>query len=252
VIDPSGLAVTNNHVVTGAALLKVWVGGESDPRNARVLGVSECADLAVIDIDGDGYPYLRWYDGDIQVGMDMYVAGYPLGDPEFTLTRGIVSKDEAGGETSWASVESTLEYDATTNPGNSGGPVITPDAAVIGVHFAGNSQTRQAFGIAAQYARGVIDELQFGRDVDSIGVNGQAVVSDDGSLTGIWVSSVKSGSPADRAGLRGPWRLTATFCEATPRRIRFQLRCSATIPAKCWPGSSTGASWRRRSHLSKP
>ncbi len=202
-IDPSGLAVTNNHVVTGAALLKVWVGGEDEPRNARVLGVSECADLAVIDIDGDGYPYLRWYDGDVHVGMDMYVAGYPLGDPEFTLTRGVVSKDEADGEMSWASVDSALEYDATTNPGNSGGPVITPDAEVIGVHFAGNSQTRQAFGIAARYARSVIEELQFGRDVDAIGVNGQAVMSDDGSLSGIWVSSVKSGSPADGTGVQG-------------------------------------------------
>lgn len=202
-IDPSGLAVTNNHVVTGAALLKVWVGGEDEPRNARVLGASECADLAVIDIDGDGYPYLRWYEGEVRVGMDMYIAGYPLGDPEFTLTRGVVSKDEADGETSWASVDSTLEYDATSNPGNSGGPVITPDGEVIGVHFAGNAQTRQAFGIAARYARSVIEELQFGRDVHSIGVNGQAVASEDGSLSGIWVSSVKSGSPADGTGVQG-------------------------------------------------
>src|SRR5512133_1179401 len=39
IIDPSGLAVTNNHVVTGAALLKVWIGGETKPHNAKVLGV---------------------------------------------------------------------------------------------------------------------------------------------------------------------------------------------------------------------
>src|SRR5215213_1423175 len=49
IIDPSGIAVTNNHVVTGAALLQVYVAGEEDPLNAKVLGVSECADLAVID-----------------------------------------------------------------------------------------------------------------------------------------------------------------------------------------------------------
>lgn len=55
IIDPSGIAVTNNHVVTGAALLKVWVGGESEPRNARVLGASECGDLAVIDIEGKDF-----------------------------------------------------------------------------------------------------------------------------------------------------------------------------------------------------
>ena len=59
IIDESGLAVTNNHVVTGAAFLQVHVEGEDEPRNAKVLGVSECSDLAVIDIDGDGFPVPR-------------------------------------------------------------------------------------------------------------------------------------------------------------------------------------------------
>ena len=58
IIDPSGLAVTNNHVVTGAALLRVWVAGEDNPRNAKILGVSECSDLAVIDIEGGDFEYL--------------------------------------------------------------------------------------------------------------------------------------------------------------------------------------------------
>src|SRR5690606_35045392 len=147
IIDPSGIAVTNNHVVTGSALLHVWVGGEAQPRNARILGVSECSDLAVIDIDGEGYPYLDWYPGTPSVGTDIYVAGFPLGDPEYTMTRGIISKDSAFGETQWASVDSVLEYDATTNPGNSGGPVVDGSARVVAVHYAGNSQTRQAYGI---------------------------------------------------------------------------------------------------------
>ena len=78
IIDESGLAVTNNHVVTGAALLQVFVNGEAEPRNARILGVSECSDLAVIDLEGDGYPYLEWYDGALNVGLDVYTAGFPL------------------------------------------------------------------------------------------------------------------------------------------------------------------------------
>jgi S1-C subfamily serine protease len=201
IIDPSGIAVTNNHVVGGAALLKVWVGGESEPRNAKVLGVSECSDLAVIDIEGDGYPYLDWYQGPIDVGMDMYIAGFPLGDPEYSLTQGIISKAKADGETSWASVDSVLEYDATSNPGNSGGPVITPDGKVLAVHYAGDDSARQAFGISRDVATKILDQLESGNSVDSIGVNGQAVSTEDGSLTGIWVSSVQSGSPADKAGV---------------------------------------------------
>ncbi len=202
IIDESGLAVTNNHVVTGAALLKVWLRGESEPRNARVVAVSECSDLAVIKVDGEDFDYLEWHDGPIDVGMDMYVAGFPLGDPEFTLNKGIVSKANAGGETSWASVDSVIEYDATSNPGNSGGPVVTPDGRVIAVHYAGNASTRQAFGISRDVATGIIEQLETGENLDSIGVNGQAVGNEDGSLTGIWVASVQSGSLADQAGIQ--------------------------------------------------
>lgn len=201
IIDPSGIAITNNHVVTGAAFLQVYIGGDPEPYNARVLGVSECSDLAVIDIDGDGFNYLGWYEGEITPGLDVYAAGFPLGDPEFTLTRGIVSKARADGETEWASVDAVVEHDATINPGNSGGPLVTTEGEVVGVNYAGASGTNQYFAIAREEAMSIIDQLREGNDVDSIGVNGVAVVSSDGTISGIWVSSVASGSPADVAGI---------------------------------------------------
>ncbi|MEZ4676896.1 MAG: trypsin-like peptidase domain-containing protein [Caldilineaceae bacterium] len=141
IIDPSGIAVTNNHVVTGGGLYKVYVDGEDEPRNAKVLGVSECADLAVIDIQGDGFPYLDWYQERIRVGLDVYAVGFPLGDPEFTMTRGIVAKERADGETNWASVDRVIQHDATINPGNSGGPLVNADGQVVAVNYAGNSET---------------------------------------------------------------------------------------------------------------
>ncbi|MGC9335740.1 MAG: S1C family serine protease [Anaerolineae bacterium] len=202
IIDESGIAVTNNHVVTGAAFLQVWVGGEGQARNAKVLAVSECSDLAVIDIDGEGFPYLEWYDGPISAGLDIYVAGFPLGDPEYTLVRGIVAKERADGETYWASVDTVIQHDASTNPGNSGGPIVTADGKVVAVHYASTSGVNQYFAIARDEALKVIDQLRAGQDVNSIGVNGVAV-NDGEDLSGIWVSSVKSGSPADRAGIRG-------------------------------------------------
>jgi serine protease Do len=204
IIDPSGIAVTNNHVVTGAALLKVWVGGDtSKVYNAKVLGVSECSDLAVIDIEGDGFPYLEWYTGPVNVGLEIYAAGFPLGRPEFRLTKGIVSKERTSGESSWASVDAVIEHDATINPGNSGGPLITKEGKVVGINYAGTGQTLQYFAIGQDVAVSLVNTLRAGKDVDSIGVNGQAVVSTDGNLSGIWVSSVKSGSPADKAGVQG-------------------------------------------------
>jgi serine protease Do len=201
IIDPSGIAVTNNHVVTGAALLRVYVNGENRPRNAKILGVSECSDLAVIDIDGDGFPYLDWYDGDIKVGLKVFAAGFPLGDPNFTLTDGIVSKSAADGETSWASVDSVIEHSAKINPGNSGGPLVDDDGKVVGVNYAVVSSTDQNFAIQTQDAVRVINQLREGTDVDSIGVNGGAVYGEVSGLPiyGVWVRSVASGSPADKA-----------------------------------------------------
>lgn len=201
IIDPSGIAVTNNHVVAGAALLRVWVGGETRPRNARILGVSECSDLAVIDIEGDGYPFLTWYEGRVRPGLDVYAAGFPLGEPEFTLTRGIVSKERASGETSWASVDAVIEHDATINPGNSGGPLVTADGQVVGINYRGRAESNQYYAIGLAIAQPIIERLRNGEDVESIGINPEAVVFESG-LTGIWAASVTSGSPADKAGIK--------------------------------------------------
>lgn len=203
IIDPSGIAVTNNHVVTGSALLKVWVNGESQPRNARILGVSECWDLAVIDIDGDGYTPLSFHEGEVNPGLEVYAAGFPLGDPEYTLTKGIVSKANANGESNWASVDGVIEHDARIRGGNSGGPLVDADGRVVGINYAGNDTYDLNYAIRAKDALPVIQKLESGQDYESVGVNGNAVVSEDGSISGIWVSSVKSGSPADKSGIQG-------------------------------------------------
>jgi serine protease Do len=197
-IDPSGIAVTNNHVVTGAALLKVFVPGEDQPRNAKVLGVSECSDLAVIDVDVEGVPFLEWYAGSIDTGLDIYAAGYPLGDPEYTLQEGIISKADADGETPWASIDRVLEHTAASLPGNSGGPIITADGQVVGVHYASND-AGQRFAIAGDLAQPIVEQLRAGQNVDSIGINGEAILGD--GFSGIWVASVESGSPADESGI---------------------------------------------------
>ncbi|MGE5462377.1 MAG: S1C family serine protease [Syntrophothermus sp.] len=203
IVDPSGIAVTNNHVVAGAALVKVWLGGETTPRNAKVLGLSECSDLAVIQIeDGGKYPSLNWYTDEVKPGLEVYAAGFPLGEPEYNLTKGIISKTNANGNTDWASVGHVLGHDATINPGNSGGPLVSANGEVVGINYSGLQDANQYFAIGSDIAMPIIEELKTGKDVDSIGVNGTAVLSDDGSLSGIWVSSVKSGSPADKAGIK--------------------------------------------------
>lgn len=201
IIDPSGIAVTNNHVVTGAAFLQVYLEGEDEPRNAKILGVSECSDLAVIDIDGADLPYLEWYEGDITVGIDVFAAGFPLGDPEYTLTEGIVSKEKADGDTSWASVDSVIEHTARILPGNSGGPLVTPDGQVVAINYSGITELDINHAISRDEATKILDDLIAGRDVNSIGVNGTAGAND--AISGIWVSAVESGSSAAKVGVDG-------------------------------------------------
>ncbi|MCL2802555.1 MAG: S1C family serine protease [Micrococcales bacterium] len=206
VISPDGLVVTNNHVVTGAATLEIWVGGDYDKTwNATVLGVSECNDLAVLQLSGaSNMAYLDFYKGEIKVGMDIWVAGFPLGDKEYSLTKGIVNKANADGDiTGTSSIDHTIEHDATSQPGNSGGPLLNENGQVVGIHYAGwetSAGERLHYAIAADLAVPVVDTLK-GGDFESIGVNGFAIDDDESGLVGIWVSGVAPGSPAAKVGI---------------------------------------------------
>jgi serine protease Do len=204
IIDPSGIAVTNAHVAEGAATMKVYVGGSTDPINAKILGVSECNDLAVIDLEGGGFPYLKWHQGPIDVTTNVWAAGFPLGDPQYTVTDGTIAKNNASGDTSWASMDHTLEMTATIEPGNSGGPLLAEDGSVVGINYSSFSapNTSQYFAIPADVAIPVVEVLRKGQDQDSIGVNGTAFYDDKNALGGIWVASVRSGSPASDAGMQ--------------------------------------------------
>lgn len=205
IISSDGLVVTNQHVVEGAGSLDVYLDGVDSPVNAKILGVSECNDLAVIDLEGDGYPYLEWYSGDVEPGLDVWVAGFPLGDPEYTLTRGSISKAEAGGNTEWASIDYVLEHDARQEPGNSGGPLVTEDGKVVGINYAGGdiggTGVVHFYSIPAVLAEPVVETLSTGVDQDSIGVNGTAFYDDASGVAGLWVSGVRAGSPASQVGL---------------------------------------------------
>lgn len=208
IISDDGLVVTNNHVVTGAALLRVTVPGLNGTVNAKVLGVSECNDLAVIQLEGSDYEPLEYRTEKVATGLAVYAAGYPASDAstidevDYTLTRGIVSSTTATGESSWASVDSVLEHDARIRGGNSGGPLVDESGQIVGVNYAGIDESGQNYAIAIADALPIIEQLSAGEDVLSIGINGQAVLDTESGLSGVWVASVDSGSPADNAEIK--------------------------------------------------
>lgn len=201
IIDPTGIAVTNNHVVTGAGTIDVWIGGDdSTSVSAQVLGVSECLDLAVVQLPPGSYPTLEWRTDPISVGTEVYSAGFPLGDPAYTLTKGIVSKADVPQDTNWASVDHVIEHDARIRPGNSGGPLVDAQGRIVGVNYAVNNEFDQNDAIHRDQARPAIESLRDG-DLLSLGINGRAIANDDGVGLGIWVESIASGTPADEAGI---------------------------------------------------
>ena len=171
-----------------------------------------CSDLAVLKLDESELPFLEWREGEVNAGLDVYTMGYPFGEP-FTVTRGIVSEAEADGETVWASVRSVIEHDSTINPGNSGGPLVDGDGKLVGINYASDPNNRY-YAIGREEAQKVIDRLKVGEDVDPLGMNGQAFVFDESGdgvveegeaveLSGIYLYSVETGSPAGEAGLKG-------------------------------------------------
>jgi serine protease Do len=118
------------------------------------------------------------------------------------MTRGIIAKSHADGDTPWASIDSIIEHDANAQPGNSGGPVVQADGEVVGVHFMSNvvTNTTQFFAIEGMLAQHVVDKLRDG-DFESLGINGTAVLDEESGLSGVWVAGTAPGSPASEAGI---------------------------------------------------
>jgi serine protease Do len=200
-IDSSGLAVTANHVVSGAAIIRVFLPGEDQSRSARIVGSSECNDLAIIQVDVSDFPSLKWFEGDVTPGTEIYAAGYSAAG-NYTLTRGIVSQSGVRAETEWASVSEVFEHDARTNLGNSGGPVVTTGGSVIGISYAKTELFAESWAISATGALVILNALQQGENIDSIGINPLGFSLDEGADSGVWVTSVDPASAAFATGVR--------------------------------------------------
>jgi serine protease Do len=200
IIDEEGIVVTNAHVVNGGEAFYVYLDGEDAPQYATVLGISECSDLAVLDMRGRGYPYLAWAGTPPQLGERVYALGYPSG--RYRMTRGTVSDAYLAADTAWASVGDVIYHTATIAPGNSGGPLLNAKAQVLGVNFANQPYDAASVAVASAEAQQVVELLALGIDQDSIGINGEAFLIEDEDVFGIWVVSVDSDSPAAAMGIQ--------------------------------------------------
>src|SRR5262249_50055526 len=148
-IDPSGVILTNFHVVDGADQVTVHL---QDGRvlNSRNIKVDGRTDLAVVVLDQKGpFPSLELGDSDVmQIGDHVLAVGAPFGLTG-TVTHGIVSA-KGRDRMNMNMYEDFIQTDAAINPGNSGGPLINLDGKVVGINAAIKSRSGgfQGVGLA--------------------------------------------------------------------------------------------------------
>lgn len=211
IFTPDGFVLTNSHVVHGANQLTVTL---SDGRETRgdLVGDDPHTDLAVLRIDASSLPWAGLGDSRrVRVGQIAIAIGNPFGF-HHSATAGIVSgvgrSLRAG---SGRLMDDIIQTDAALNPGNSGGPLVTSRAEVIGINTATILPAQGlCFAVASNTARFVAGRLMSDGRVrrSYIGVGGQNVpvprkpgASHVIPTSGVLVMSVESGSPASHAGL---------------------------------------------------
>jgi Do/DeqQ family serine protease len=213
IVSRDGYILTNHHVVKDAEEVTVEL---SDRRSfpATIVGTDAPSDIAVLKIDSVDLPALALGDSDrARVGDVVLAFGNPLGIGQ-TVTMGIVSAKGRATGLGDGSFEDFIQTDAAINQGNSGGPLVGIDGSIVGI----NSQILSpsggnigiGFAIPASMARNVMEQLRDHGTVRRglLGVIVQNVTSDMAQSLGLSevrgaiVSSVTSGSAADKAGVK--------------------------------------------------
>src|SRR3989441_4996599 len=215
IVDKRGYILTNNHVVDQATKIQVQLNGDTTRYTAKVVGVDQETDLAVIKIDANKeLPIAKLGNSDgVQVGDWVLAIGSPFG-LQATVTAGIISAKDRGGI--GHQFQRFLQTDAAINPGNSGGPLVDLAGEVIGINTAiitgGRGYEGVGFALPSTTAINVYDQIiKQGRVTrGSIGVSFQEELSTNtitlkslGAPYGVVIEGVEPGSPAEKAGLKG-------------------------------------------------
>jgi serine protease Do len=212
VIDPSGVVVTNNHVIDGADEITVnFPDGLS--LKAKLIGRDERTDLAVLKVEhSKPLVAVPWGDSDkARVGDWVLAIGNPFGLGG-SVSAGIVSARNR--DIQQGPYDNFIQTDAAINKGNSGGPLFNMDGEVIGINTAIYSPSGGSIGIGfsipSNLAKSVVAQLRdFGRAKRGwLGVRIQQVSPDIAESVGLkepagaMIAGVNEGGPADKGKLR--------------------------------------------------
>ena len=244
VVSEDGYILTNNHVVDGADSITVDL---SDGRTftAKLIGTDEPSDLAVIKIDGDHLKTLALANSDdVQIGDVVLAVGNPLGVGQ-TVTMGIVSAK--GRQTDGDSYQDFIQTDAPINQGNSGGALVNMKGELVGINSQILSPSQGnigiGFAIPANQAKHVMTDLRTNGKVRraQLGVTIQPVTRELADSLGLKdakgaiVSSVASGSAAEKAGIKRGDVIESFNCQTVTDVNSLRNRVADTPPGTAAP-----------------
>ena len=208
IIDPKGIIITNDHVVSGASKITAMTKSGLE-LECEIVGSDADNDLAVLRVRKPTSPLPALKMGssaDLMIGETIIAIGNPFGLSN-TVTAGVVSAKgrSVKGENGQAYTD-FIQTDASINPGNSGGPLVNLDGEMVGVATAiiGGAQGI-GFAIPVDRAHRIVNDLLRYGEVRAvwIGVRGKTLVTgEENRPRGFRVRTVYPNSPAARAGIR--------------------------------------------------
>jgi S1-C subfamily serine protease len=223
VVDQQGDILTNDHVVSGANQIQVTFS-DGHTVSGRVLGTDASADLAVVKVSvaaAQLHPLTLGNSDTVQIGDTALAIGAPFG-LSGTLTEGIISGLHRSSQApSGRVLTGLIQTDAAINPGNSGGALLDGHGAVIGVNESIDSPIQGnvgvGFAVPINTAKRLLQPLESGQSIQHpwLGIEGEdlsgAVASSLGihQQSGVLVTNVIAGGPAQRAGLQSQGQAAA-------------------------------------------
>ncbi len=221
IISDDGYIVTNNHVISGADKIIVYVRGEDGEETeyeATLVGSSESHDVAVLQIEADNLTPVTFGNSDtLEVGELAVVIGNPMGTVHGSVTAGIISALQQEMTIDDTRINA-IQTDASVNPGNSGGALFDSYGNLMGIVYAKASNVQIegiGYAIPVNDIKDLIEQMINDPDAVEAQTNGSRImlgitisdvteeISRQYSMPrGVYITEVNSMSAAERAGLQ--------------------------------------------------
>ena len=223
-VSGDGLIVTNKHVVDQKNAEYTVFTNSGKKYTAKVIARDPVLDIALIKIEGSGFPYLTLGNSDsLQLGQSVIAIGNALGEYRNTVSAGVVSglaRSITAGDNSGntEALDHVIQTDAAINPGNSGGPLLNLNGEVVGVNVAvAQGSQNIGFALPINSVEGAINSVKSTGKIirPYLGVRYVAIDAEMKSKNNLTVDygvlvkagatssdlAVIPGSPADKAGI---------------------------------------------------